>query len=728
MRRWPAFLFAMLLLPFLGRPASAAEGPRLVILAVDRLTLGDLLGDHGPNLRRLVAEGASGLMTTRSIGGLSPEKIYLSIGAGEAQTSPPKLGGLAFDAGEVHLGLPAGEAYRLQTGKDPGAAQVLHLGLAGLADANAGAMLPNQMGRLGEALRSRGLRPAVLGNADAGEEYGREAVMLLMDREGRVALGHVGRDTLRPDPKVPGGWRTDYTALRRDYARLAGRANVVLVVLGDFARIHAESPALTPKMLAYHLSSALRRLDGFLGFVMNGPERPQGIILFAASPPLARMLQGERLVPVVLWGDGVKPGLLYSQTTRRTGVLTPYDLTATIAARCGLDPAPLTTGRALATRPGEASALPGFYAESLRNFQAREPLFQIYGYALLASALASLGLALRDPRPLPAARAASAALLGLAVVPAILLFLAPLPLGSLWVTIPAVLLAGLACGWLLARIWPRTRTRLMAAGLFVALAILGDVLFGSRLLARSLLGYSPFYGARFYGLGNEYLGVTLGAVILAGSTFAERPSRWASAVPIALFALTTAVIALPSWGANVGGGITAAVGLGYTYCRLRGRRLDWREGLGLLFNAAGLLAFLILYDLSLAGHGISHLGQTVLRLRAEGFGAFLAIARGKLLMSLRLLTYTAWSWVLLTLLFALPVALAYPPRRLARYLPRDHCLSAAIRGMWAAATVGLLVNDSGVVVAATIMIYLGVALVHLVLEGREVEGREATVT
>ncbi|NLG84466.1 MAG: hypothetical protein GX493_07670, partial [Firmicutes bacterium] len=522
----------------------------------------------------------------------------------------------------------------------------------------------------------------------------------------------VGRDTLCRDPFFPGGRRTDYGVLARDYDRLAGEAGVILVILGDPARLHAESSALTPKMLSLHLSSTLRRIDRFLGHLMRSSRRPRTILLFAASPPLARIALGERLVPVVFWGEGFPPGLLSSFTTRQAGLLTPYDLTATIAACCGLDPVLLATGRALTVVPGAAASfLPGFYAEVVRNFGQREPFFFSYGLLLLITAMLALTPSCR--RLGFSEKTAATIFLGLTLLPVVLLIRALWPLGPLWWTFLTVLPPALGGGWLLAKFCPSSRKRLALAGLLVACPVLVDVIGGSHLLARSLLGYSPLLGARFYGLGNEYLGVVLGTVILAGSAL-YRASSLRNRLGVAvLFALTALIVALPCYGANIGGGLTAVLGLGTTYFLLQGRRLGRREALGLLYGTAALLALLILYDLLPGRRETSHLGQLLLRVRVEGLTALWAVLCSKTLVVRRILNYTAWSWVLLGLLLLFPLALAYPPGRLAVYFERRGYLVTAVRGMWVTSFIGLLANDSGVVVAATIWIYLGLALVYL---------------
>ncbi len=195
----------------------------------------------------------------------------------------------------------------------------------------------------------------------------------------------------------------------------------------------------------------------------------------------------------------------------------------------------------------------------------------------------------------------------------------------------------------------------------------------------------------------------------------------------ALFLATTLIIALPRFGANVGGGISAFLGLGYTYLLLIGRRVGWRETVGLLIGVLGLVCFLILCDLWGARGYLTHLGQAALRAHREGPGMLLVIVAGKLAMNWRLLTYTSWTWVMLGVLLLAPVAFVHPPRWLARFIPAGHPLAAAIRGMLVTAGVGLLVNDSGVVVAATILIYIGVALVYLLRSGRVEAGEVAKI-
>ena len=704
LRRWPALFLGLALFTF-GRPAWGTVGPKLVILAVDRVTLDDLSEVRLPNLERLMRQGAVGLMTTRVYGGLAPEKIYLSVGAGEPATGGPETAEV-YDAGEITRGMAAHEEYRFQTGLTV-RSQVIHLGLAGVARNNKG--LAGQPGRLGQALADADLVTAVWGNADRPGDISREAATVLMDAQGCVPLGRVGVSSLTADVLAPGGMRTDYALLASDYAHLSRQADVILVTLGDIARLRSLSGSLTPVMSTSYLRSTLRRIDGFVGLLFKGSERPARILWLAASPPLPQVTAGERLTPFILWGDGVTPGLATSNSTRQPGIVTPYDLTATIASSLGVEYGAFTMGRPIRGAPGDPEELPDYYHNLVHNYRQRFVTFFLYGCLMLTAAVVSC-LWTRSGRK-RRADLSRGFLVGLAMVPDVLLIMGLFPMGPLWLTLLIMVLTAILAGALLSLLEPPLR--LTVIGLLTAALVLVDVLRGSPLLRQSLLGYSPLSGVRFYGLGNEYLGVVLGAVILGATGFkALRPNGGGWFLGI-LFTLTTLVIALPRFGANVGGGIAALTGLGYTYLALMGRRIGWREWLGLGLGVIVLLASLTFLDLLTAHGQASHLGWTVLRIRAEGPQIAWSIIQSKISMTFGILTYTTWTWFLLGLLAGISLLLRFPPVVFRPYLPREHLYLVGLRGMLVAAAVGLLFNDPGLVVAATVVIYLGLLIVHL---------------
>src|SRR3712207_7880716 len=85
----------------------------------------------------------------------------------------------------------------------------------------------------------------------------------------------------------------------------------------------------------------------------------------------------------------------------------------------------------------------------------------------------------------------------------------------------------------------------------ITIIVVDSVLF-TPLMESNIMSYDPMIGARYYGIGNEYEGVTIGSAILAFAILLEHKNikKWLI-IPILLVVLFTS--AYPAMGANVGG-------------------------------------------------------------------------------------------------------------------------------------------------------------------------------
>src|SRR5262249_8719366 len=157
-------------------------------------------------------------------------------------------------------------------------------------------------------------------------------------------------------------------------------------------------------------------------------------------------------------------------------------------------------------------------------------------------------------------------------------------------------------------------------------ALIVDLLLGGRAIALSILSDFPLSGMRFYGIGNEYLG--LGVAALIGAVTWEGDSKLHIAMPYhALIAivgiLTTLVVGHPAYGANFGGGLTAAAGFAVAWMLAAGVRLDGRSGVLLLLGLALLGAGMLALDALRPEPARSHMGDLAQRVAAQGPGALL---------------------------------------------------------------------------------------------------------
>src|SRR5699024_4634171 len=81
-----------------------------------------------------------------------------------------------------------------------------------------------------------------------------------------------------------------------------------------------------------------------------------------------------------------------------------------------------------------------------------------------------------------------------------------------------------------------------------------DSIFGTYLMKNNIMSYDALIGARYYGIGNEYEGVTVASAIFALSVIChyKKPSKWLMSIFLIIVLITSAH---PSMGANVGGAI-----------------------------------------------------------------------------------------------------------------------------------------------------------------------------
>ena len=141
---------------------------------------------------------------------------------------------------------------------------------------------------------------------------------------------------------------------------------------------------------------------------------------------------------------------------------------------------------------------------------------------------------------------------------------------------------------------------LLVLGLLGCVPVALDGIFGGTLIEKSFLGYDPIKGARYYGIGNEYMGVVLGSAILTCAAWLER-RKSDGRLPVALFFLSMVFFfAAPFWGTNAGGALAAAAGFGTAYYRFFRRdgngRWYWLALLFLVLGGGLLVGVNLLFD------------------------------------------------------------------------------------------------------------------------------------
>ena len=469
-------------------------------------------------------------------------------------------------------------------------------------------------------------------------------------------------------------------------------------------------------------AAALRAADAAAGRI--AAEEPAGARLVVAG--LADD-SAPHLRAVIVTGPGYQAGRLAAASTRQPGMTLITDLTPTVLGWRHVTVPSATVGSPVTADPRGATSL----AAVIRGLTGQDTAAQVYRSTVLAFFLiygfaegivfGLLALLLRgkDPaRRQRRRRAYTIAGVTAGAVPAGTFLASLVP----WWLLPhpAVLLYGLAAAWtaviaVVALAGPWRRSPLGPPGVVAAVtvAVIGlDVMTGSRLQLGTPFGLSALAAGRFYGVGNNALGVygasglllaAWAATALGGSGPEPEPGGRRRAVlavsAIALFAVVAA--GWPGFGAKVGGTIAMVPGFLLLLAAVAGIRVTWRRALLILASGLVLVTGFAVLDYLVPSAGPSDIGAFVGHVLHGGSGGIL---QRKISANVGSLTTTAYSPIVPVVVVVAALILAWPHRFRLDGLNRAYAalplLRPALAAMWLVAVLGWIADDSGVTVPA----------------------------
>lgn len=426
-----------------------------------------------------------------------------------------------------------------------------------------------------------------------------------------------------------------------------------------------------------------------------------------ALPGLVGMLEGDDMLIVIerppprrrvltfgIAGAGFE-GNLRSDTTRIDGYALSTDIAPTIFERFGIAVPDAMSGRPIeSTGESDPEALVDLQERMIEVVPRRGPVIAtnliVWSILCLLAALVGGARGGRIGLTLLAVT--------LALVPGLLVLmpaLAPSETAErLLIGVGGPALAALAFAGLRGRFGARAGfAAFAAASVFTVTVVAIDVVAGSPLTSRSLIGPNPGLGVRFFGIGNE-LEAVIAVLLTLGSgaaIAALRPADPARAVTLctAVAVLAGVIVFAPGrFGADVGAAITFPAGAAgvaiaaYGFGRKR----------ALLIVAAPLVAVAALIAVDLVIGGDAHLSRSVLD--AGGMSELGQVLERRIRLGAGSFERFVNSPFFLLALAAL-LAAAVGRRRLAAWLAVFPAARAGFIGGLAATVVGTLANDSG---------------------------------
>ncbi|AUM63464.1 hypothetical protein C0R09_02265 [Brevibacillus laterosporus] len=734
--------------PLLTTPFISIKNRQVIILAVDMFSFNDLqeLRYRQPFAGHMHKAGYAAL-TMRTAGPRTAANGYLLMGSG-GQAQYTEASETLYQHNESTSNNETAE-QRMSRLTNPHTinkkSALFYPGIFRLQRDNENKPYTARIGLMGDGIERVDGTVAFYGNADYGEKKQRHASLLGVTSTGEIRKGMVSPDMLlEKDLRYPYGLRTKKDVVLQQIAEDKS-SSLIIWQYGDLARLYRQMPEMSPSHFKQMYQQIIGDLAKIAGQIIAKLQPGQMFLLLSADANPIAIKEKSILTPFLMWTySGVKTGELTSITTRQPGLVSGLDLLPTVYHWIHLplpehvighvihpatnQPIPfITTTEVSQVKDNQSDwRISSFFQkiDRIHRIYANRPSI-IYSFVILQLAGLLLGLLLWY-RYQYQSRAVSVRvrkfvrllLTALLLVP-FLLLLEPLVDISLPVLATLSLLGIVAGGmaYWLCRL--SLSTGFFLIGVCTTIGLLVDGFTGAHLMKRSFLGYDPVIGARFYGMGNEYEGVLIGASLLFFAAFyqweqeRERKQIKNEQTNLSLVGLILLIVCMgiilwylasPQYGTNAGGFL--ATGLAYVVTLLRFYQIRLRKISLLLIGGSllvGMASLLIIHLFSM--QPMTHVGKVAHDIITGNWIEVGQIIQRKLEMNLRLIRVSLWSKVFFLSLFIVSVISFYPQQYMRRLYASYPALVMGFSGIMAGSLAGLFLNDSGIVSAATSIIF-----------------------
>ena len=226
------------------------------------------------------------------------------------------------------------------------------------------------------------------------------------------------------------------------------------------------------------------------------------------------------------------------------------------------------------------------------------------------------------------------------------------------------------------------------------------------------MSYNPIVGARYYGIGNEYEGIVIGSSIVSMTVLIMDKKLKKIFVPI-ISVVIVFISSTPAMGANVGSAISATLALILFTLLVFDIKLDIRKII-FVFIAVGLVVFGFAAIDMLSGSE-SHLALFINQILVGGPAAIIETFGRKISMNMQLMQTSSWVYIIYIGIAGLIISKISCKKEFKDIMSEGSYIKKALISIGAGAVITFLVNDSGVVSAATTMLYIIIPFLILLI-------------
>ena len=696
-------LLIMICVGFVPNYSFAAEEGKVIYISMNRTSMDDL--QSIPVLKeKLSNSGYIGLMNTRGDQGNNDARSYATIGAGNRANVVNKEY-ISFE----NLTEENGKIYKSATGENPKEINNIFINKSLNNNAENGTYGAT-LGLLGQTLSDNNKKVALLGNSDIVENNQlikvRNTGLICMDTLGRVESGNVDNISVK-DLSMPYGLRTDYDKLTTETKKYYESNDALFIELGDTYRLDEYKSNLNENTYNKTKKQIYSNINTYLKEVFNMISKNDVVYIVSEFPSTLDYNNKRRLAPVIKFSDN-KKGLLESATTRREGIIANLDLGVDILNEFGLKNESMI-GRALnnVERNDNIDFLSGEYQKivSINNIRATV-VNTFVGIVSTSWVIAMIALLCKDKLPhKEKVFIVLKELIKLGLIMPLTLLLSPIFNFKSQIGIVSGVVIMTIILYLSGRILFKDNDikQMGYYALLTIILIVIDSVIGTYLMKNCIMSYDSIVGARYYGIGNEYEGVTIASAVFALSVLLnyKKIPKWLTIVLSIVILITSA---FPSMGANVGGAISECIAYLLFIMLIFDIKLDIKKILILGLSAVVLVLVFAGLDLMLGTE--SHLGVFAQQILQEGPQAIFNTFGRKISMNLKLAKSSVWVNILLVGIAVIGIFIFRPSKHMKNISNKYPMIFKGFIAAMVGCLITLLVNDSGIVAAATASIYI----------------------
>lgn len=681
----------------------ADEKGKSIVINLNNTSLEDFLKIDSLS-KKLEKEGYIGLMNIRGDKGTDDKRSYASIGAG-GKVVLPSSNFINFE--EVNKSNK--NAYKSETGHNPKKINdmtINHSLSENLENGSYGSVL----GSLGQTLSNNKLKVSVIGNADRVDNgeiiKNRNIALMAMDNIGRVDCGNIDNINVK-DNTMPYGIRTDYKKLKSETKKFYNNSDVLFVELGDTYRLDDYKNYLNDKTYINMKKNIYRNINNYLNEVFKMVNKNDTVYIISTFPSKEEYKNQRRLSPVIKF-KGHNKGVLKSFTTRREGVVGNIDVGVDILSNFGLVNEKML-GRKFEqiNKKDNIKFINHEFNKIVSMYQVRSNIVNTtFGIVITACIISTILLIFFKDKIAKKELVFNILkeFIKLGLILPLVFLVSPIFNLSTPISITLGIVVTLIILYLIGKILFKDDVKYMAFfSLFTALVLVIDCILGTYLMQNNIMSYDVLIGARYYGIGNEYEGVTIGCAIFGMAVLANNkkiPKIWL--VIISLVILITS--AYPSMGANVGGAISESVAYTLFLLLVFDVKMDFKKSI--LLSIVPVIIVCIFAILDIVSKSQSHLSGFVNQIMVNGPMSMIQTFTRKIQMNIDIAT----SNILIVTSLAVAVYMAKFIFKPTSYLKKLSLKYPYIFKGYISIVIGCIVtlifNDSGIVAAGTASIYI----------------------